>query len=210
MLPNSIPLVEKAAQGEVFGIFDGVGGAPAGMAAAQFMADCLIRFFSEPAISLDALLRQSNIEICDWGYIEGTQRPRGACAGTVVWFKDEIAKIFHCGDTSAVRIPEGDTPRLLTSVHQQTDGALSNYFGLGSDLYIEKAEVSLNDEEVVLLMTDGVTKAMSAVNSGRWLQAEIARGRDALNALCELVELARRKGSKDDITALLISRYEFE
>ena len=47
LLPETIPLVSKSGRGSLYAVFDGIGGAPEGMRAAQHMADVLLRFYQE-------------------------------------------------------------------------------------------------------------------------------------------------------------------
>lgn len=204
MLPVSIPLVAEAARGELHGVFDGVGSAPRGMAAAQFMADCLIRFIQQPRLGLPDLLTEANATIHGWGFIEGSTRPKGACAGTVAHIQYGEVSLFHCGDTCAFLLGEQGTTQLLTSTHE-VDGAIFNYFGLGDGMQLETAQVSLGTDDFLLMVSDGVTKTFHQMEIARWMHEQIARTGDPIDSLRELVELARRRGSLDDITALLIA-----
>ena len=69
MLPREVPPVERLNRGEIFAVFDGIGSAPEGRHAAQFMADHLIQFYRKPddypasPEGLQALLFEGNIEI---------------------------------------------------------------------------------------------------------------------------------------------------
>lgn len=203
MLPASIPLVAEAARGELYGVFDGVGSAPKGMAAAQFMADCLISFIRQP-VELHDLLTAANATIHEWGFIEGTTRPIGACVGTVAHVDAGEVSLFHCGDTCAFLLGEQGSTQLLTSTHEN-DGAIFNYFGLGKGMRLENVRATLSDDDFLLMVTDGVTKAFRQVEIADWMHKQIARTGDPVDSLRELVELARRRGSSDDITALLIA-----
>jgi PPM family protein phosphatase len=103
MLPREIPLVEKCGRGEIFAVFDGIGSAPEGRRAAQYMADRLIEFFRRPDVylaslqGLETLLLESNLEIVDWGFMQGTDRPLGGCAGTVAWVYEDMHASPACG-----------------------------------------------------------------------------------------------------------------
>ena len=46
LLGSHVPLVAKAKQGQIFAVFDGIGGAPMGRDAAQSMCDSLVDFFT--------------------------------------------------------------------------------------------------------------------------------------------------------------------
>jgi PPM family protein phosphatase len=137
LLCRPIPLVERAARGEIFAVCDGVGSAEMGMAAAQEVCSTLLKFYENssayPAMqeSIGTLLMDANQTIHAWGMIDQTDRPIGACAGSVVWIGEDLtAHIFHVGDTTVLLIRDG-TAQPQTTIHQSADGHLSNYFGQG-------------------------------------------------------------------------------
>ena len=91
ILSRDVPLVARAGRGETFAVFDGIGSAPRGMFAAQEMAAWMARFYREPADwpanieGLLGLMEAANLAIYDWGFMPGSDRPLGGCAGSVVW-----------------------------------------------------------------------------------------------------------------------------
>lgn len=144
MLTNQVPLVRASGRGELIAVMDGVGSAPQGLQAAQFVADALLGFYqgAKDATHIDAatecklhselcrLLKEASFSIHAWGTMEGSQRPLGAAAATVAWITaDQSLHVFHAGDTQAVMLREDGTRRLLSVVEQTADGALCNYFG---------------------------------------------------------------------------------
>lgn len=209
LLPKEIPLVGKADRGELFAVFDGISSAPKGMGAAQAMADSLLAWFREPDRwvpsegGLSQLLHEANQTIFDWGLEPGTSRPIGGCAGSVAWVHQGQLAIFHAGDTLALLLRPDQRPRLLTRAHE-IDGALDRYFGLGRHLTIDIERVPLEEGDLVLLMSDGVTKAFGASEAADLVQAVFDRCNDHGRATEELVARSRAKGSLDDITALII------
>lgn len=205
LLCRPIPLVAQAGRGEIFAICDGVGSAPKGMAAAQEVCNILVRFFENtrelPATSesICFLLNQANAEIFSWGLIEGTSRPQGACAVTIIWIDaDWAAHIFHAGDTSAILIRDG-IAQPLSSCHHSPDGHLNNYFGRPS-LQLETKVVQLEEGDRLLLLTDGITKAL--YNQQIVDLVEVQRTRQS--SLSSLLSASRAAGSGDDATAVLV------
>ena len=86
ILDARAPLVRKADRGIIYGVMDGVGGAPRGMGAAQELCDQLQRFFRpgecEPTTAaIRQIIHDANDEVASWGCIPGTDRPLGAAAG---------------------------------------------------------------------------------------------------------------------------------
>jgi hypothetical protein len=87
LLTRDIPLVGKSARGEIYGVFDGIGSAPMGMAAAQAMADAMTDFFRKPDDypadwhGMSRLLHEANCTISEWGFMEGRIAPSVVAPG---------------------------------------------------------------------------------------------------------------------------------
>ena len=205
MLSRDIPLVEQRNRGELFAVFDGIGSAPEGRHAAQEMAESLLRFYKEPEVfpesweSIRTLLMEANLMIYQWGFMPGTDRPLGGCAGTVAWLLKETLYIFHIDDTVAVLIRDGVGTQ-LTKVHQLDDGAIFRYFGMGTDLRIDIEHFLVEESDRILLLSDGVTKIFHPVEAAYLVEEYI----DVSIAVKTLTRRAQTMGSTDDITAMLI------
>lgn len=203
LLCRPVPLVAGSGRGDLFAVCDGVGSAEMGMAAAQEVCTALADFYGKgfpaTAESLADLLTGANGRIRSWGMIEGTDRSLGACAGTVVWVDEDMtARIFHAGDTSAILVRDG-IARPLTAEQHSPDGHLANYFGL-DDLELEFRSLQLEEGDRLLIMSDGVTKALSFGKIVGIVESEPTRAA----SLRALVRAARAAGSGDDATALLV------
>jgi serine/threonine-protein phosphatase Stp1 len=209
MLSKDISLVGKSGRGELFAVLDGMGSAPKGMAAAQAIADCLLDFYRKPddipadINGLNQLLLRTNQAINDWGCMEGTDRPLGGAAGTVAWIYDQKLTLFHAGDTAGILLRQDHPPQLLTGLHE-LDGGITRYFGLGRHLEIEIKTLNLMEDDLILLVSDGVTKAFSTTDAANLVQDIFDKTGDAGSAVQELVTRSRSKKSVDDITAMLI------
>lgn len=213
LLSKDIPLVGKSRRGELFAVLDGMGSAPMGMAAAQAVADCLLNFYRKPEeISADSnglnqLLLQTNQAINDWGCMEGTDLPLGGAAGTIAWIQEQRLILFHAGDTAGMLLRQNQAPRVLTSVHE-FDGGISRYFGKGRRLEIEVRSERLEDGDLILLVSDGVTKAFSTTEAANIVLEIYRKTGDISLASQELVVRSRSKKSIDDITAMVIEMNE--
>lgn len=209
LLAKEISLVGQSGRGELFAVLDGIGGAPRGMQAAQAVADCLLDFYRKPdevapdGSGLNILLLNANMAINDWGCMEGTDRPLGGAAGTIAWIYERQLTLFHAGDTAGILIRQNQTPQVLTSLHD-IDGGISRYFGLGRRLEIEVMSERLEVGDLILLVSDGVTKAYSAIDAANLVQEIYEKTGDIGLAVQELVTCSRNKKSADDITALII------
>jgi serine/threonine protein phosphatase PrpC len=215
LLTKDISIVGKSGRGELFAVLDGIGGAPRGMQAAQAVADCLLDFYRKPenitadSLGLNELLLQSNQEINDWGCMEGTDRPLGGAAGTIAWIHAQRLTLFHAGDTAGILLRENHPPRVLTSLHE-FDGGITRYFGLGRRLELEVKSERLVDGDLILLVSDGVTKAYSTTEAANLVQEIYDKTGNIGMAAQELVIRSRSKKSIDDITAVVIEIEEEE
>lgn len=191
---------------------DGVGSAPKGMAAAQAVSDALVEFFSDQCaepeldLQLELLLQQTNTTICGWGLMDGTARPLGACAATVIWIDmTGNAHVFHAGDTTALHIRDGNY-HALTAIHQNVDGHLLNYFGL-PNLELQRTGQVLEEGDRILIFSDGIAKAFQTNQQ----IVDIVESRTTPNAsLGSLMTAARAAGSTDDATVILMDFEPFE
>jgi len=214
-LSRDIPLVARGGRGELFAVMDGIGGAPKGMAAAQAVCDALLLFYREPeqfapdVASLERLLYETNLAINDWGVMPGTDRPLGGAVGTVVWLRELELTVFHAGDTAGLLLRPGESPQLLTTFHEH-DGGISRYFGLGRHLQVEQRSVGLEYGDLLLLVSDGVTKVFGTTEAAGLVQEVYDRTGDAGEAARELVARSRSRKSADDITAMVIEVVEDE
>ena len=204
LLSREIPLVGKQKRGEVFAVFDGIGGAPKGREAAQQMSDCLIRFYEDPSTfspspeGFHRLLMEANLAIYDWGMMPGTDRPLGGCAGTVAWLWGQTLNVFHAGDTMAILIRGGEAKQ-LTKLHE-AGKVMFRYFGFGPDLQIDLTQHHLEESDRILLVSDGVTKVYHPIEAAMVVEEH----NDISKGAAELARRSRARGSKDDITVLLI------
>jgi serine/threonine protein phosphatase PrpC len=135
--------------------------------------------------------------------MEGTDRPLGGAAGTVAWIYDQKLTLFHAGDTAGILLRQDHPPQLLTGLHE-LDGGITRYFGLGRHLEIEIKTLNLMEDDLILLVSDGVTKAFSTTDAANLVQDIFDKTGDAGSAVQELVTRSRSKKSVDDITAMLI------
>ncbi len=209
MLTREVPLVRKSGRGEIVAVLDGIGTAPLGMAAAQAVADCLLDFYRKPDKNpaniqgLMTLLQSANMVINTWGCVPGTDRPLGGAAGTIVWIHDGQVTTVHAGDTAGILIRQGETPKLLTTFHE-FDGGISRYFGLGRKLELEMRSEWIEAGDLILLLSDGVTKVISATEAANLVLEMYEKSGDIAFAVEGLVTRARNKRSLDDITAILV------
>lgn len=205
LFPLAKPVVKRHGRGEIFAVFDGIGSAPEGMHSAQHMCDALLNYYAQPEScaatweGIRDLLFAANQEVFDWGFMPGTDRPLGGCAGSVIWIMDKKLFVFHAGDTVAVLIREGKATQ-LTLLHEM-NGAIYRYFGLGGNLQIDVTNHMLKNYDRILLISDGVTKAYHPDKAAEIVEEH---GDNLKKAVEDLARRARTKGSQDDITVMLV------
>lgn len=205
LLTADIEIVQEASRGEVLAVFDGMGGLPEGMHAAQHLADCLFEFFESPnehsatTEGLAGLLARSGAEIHAWGKVPGTGKPRGGCVGTVAWLREETLHLFHVGDTEAWISPVVGEARRLTE--SETVGhAVARFYG--GDEYMEIVPVTVTFRRGMrfLLTSDGLRNAAVASHIPRVL-AERQSPHESVSEWCGVAHAAR---AHDDVTVLLV------
>ncbi len=209
LLGGDVPIVRQANRGHLFAVMDGVGSAPKGMRAAQFVADKLTEFYSDPRIpdttdGIAGLLKAASDEIYAWGLMPGSGQPLGAAAATTAWFApSRKVVVFHSGDTMAFRF-DGSLITRVTREHADGRG-ITAYVGQGSSFHLDVERVPFEEGDVLCLVTDGITKTMTDGDVGEVLSA-FSRPDVAAR---ELVARARGKGSHDDITAVVVELEEW-
>lgn len=208
MLTNRAPLVARSGRGHLFAVMDGVGDAPRGMNAAQCLADRLVEFYRKPDAhaptvqGLRKLIAECNAEVHGWGMIEGTCRPLGAAAFTIAWFSPaEMVHIFHAGDTVGMRFDGTEIVRLTPP--DVGGRGIVNYLGCGKDLAIHHIPVKLGVRESIVLVSDGIIPKAMRTHDVRDVMLD-AEAIDPEASAQLLAERARARGSRDDITAMVI------
>lgn len=209
LLGGSVPFVAGAERGHVYAVIDGVGGAPLGMRAAQHVADRLPTFYRDPAVgatprALHDLLAAVSTEIHAWGMVGETDRPQGAAAATIAWFAPtKTLMLFQLGDTAAFRY---DGTRATRVIREYSTGrSIHRYFGEAPGRVLDHETVAFDEGDILCLVTDGVTRVMVEDRICEVLD-EVA---DPDRAAKEIVARARARGSRDDITALVVELAEW-
>jgi serine/threonine protein phosphatase PrpC len=192
-------------RGEIYAVMDGVGGASMGMKAAQYIADQLVNFYTQhdvPATitGIENILGQANTDVFAWGLMEGTNRSCGASTATLAWFApDRQLHICHAGDSAGFLLTSTGLIKVTTD-HEDLRG-IYRFVGQGEGFCPEIRSYPIVEGDTLCLVTDGVTKGLRMHE----IQAVLEHYAGEPNLAAKtLVDLSKRKGTQDDITALVI------
>ncbi len=219
MLGNHAPLVRKANNGQLFGVFDGISTLSQGGEAARYMGDQLATFFNEhnennSGDHLKSILTQANNDIASWPVPPNSKSTRaGGCAGSVAWINDSQVYIFHGGDTTALILGsdyQTEEDHTVLSICQNTkQHGLFNFWGIGRKLILEHKQAPFVEDDLLLLSTDGFTDVFSNEEISRAVRNMDYFTAEECEKTCRnLCQQARSRGSGDDVTILLVYREE--
>ena len=212
-LAPGMGLPERAGLGYVFGVFDGCGGTAGGGRAANAAADCfraLLRGANseEPhAKQLKRTLLEANARVCEI-QLSSPALSRAACAATVCWLTWDAAAdkpllfVIHVGDSGLwVLGDEQGTPRVRwRTTDHKLGGSLSSVLGMdAAELQIEEKRLWLDEDDTVLLATDGLWKPYPIR-----LPDLVAGARGPEDIVRSWLAKTRANGSWDDQTAIAI------
>ncbi len=209
LLGGDVPAVRTAGRGHLYAVMDGVGSARKGMKSAQLLADALTRFYTDPAIAasvegLRRIVAAANLEACGWGVDPATGSQLAGAAFTVAWFDPAgVVHLLHCGDTAAFRF-DGRHIARLTGEHVRR-GVLEHFLGQGPGFHMDVLSVPLEAGDILCLVSDGVTKALSSEDLATLLECNAPMATVAR----EICTTARARGATDDITCVAIELEEW-
>lgn len=164
--------------------------------------------------SLKNLLLEANKEVAQWEAPIGSKYKRaGGCAGTVIAIQDNKLHTFHAGDTKALLISSEyqstNDHILLTTTHNSFDGGLTSFWGLGDGLVVDLGQFLFNEDDILFLATDGLLDVVTDDEIASKVRASNYFTHSECQALCKsFCNLARKRGSLDDISALVVYREE--
>jgi serine/threonine protein phosphatase PrpC/formylglycine-generating enzyme required for sulfatase activity len=211
---------ELAANGQLFIVADGVGGAAAGEVASQHaVKKVLHEYFESDAADLDQRLvtaiRSANTDLYE--YAVGSDKPRMATTLVAALVRGSDLSIANVGDSRAYLV-RGQAIRQITQDHSLIDqlvrdgtitseeaevhprrNMLLRSLGSESKVSVDIFSGQLRSGDVVVLCTDGLTGYVEDEE----IRDTVAStgGEDACRSL---VKLANQRGGKDNISVLLL------
>ncbi|MCW9009868.1 protein phosphatase 2C domain-containing protein, partial [Marinobacter sp.] len=204
---------QRHSKGIAAGIADGISSSNVSQIASEAaVAGFLSDYYSTPESwsvkqSAERVLRASNA----WLHAQTRQsryrydQDRGyVCTFSALVLKSATAHLFHVGDARIYRL-QGNTLEQLTTDHRvwlsAEESCLNRALGLSQQLDIEYRSVALHQNDVFLMMTDGVYERLSA---GDITLCLADNGDDLDHAARSLAQLALERGSEDNLTVQVL------
>ena len=204
----------------LFGVADGMGGAPAGEVASQIAIDVLQQGLpdgSAPAEErLASLVVEANARIHGSSQLDATRAGMGTTM-TTAWLGEEELSIAHVGDSRLYCIRDGELER-LTRDHSLVEdlvqegritpeeaedhpqrSIVTRALGAEADVLADHFTWRARDGDVYLICSDGLTDMIRERDVAGIMAATPALG----EAGRALVEAANAAGGRDNITVVL-------
>jgi serine/threonine protein phosphatase PrpC len=205
----------------LFAVADGMGGHLAGDVASSTAVE-VIAAAAQSADggdpdSLAVLVRDANAAIFRKAQADTALRGMGTTC-TLLMIQDRRGHLAHVGDSRAYLLRDGELSQ-LTEDHSLVgrmvkEGRLSaqeaenhpqrsiitRALGVDSDVEVDLVTVELNEEDRILLCSDGLT---SMVDDDR-IKEVLGRTPDPQRAADELVSVANEAGGEDNVTVVLV------
>ena len=143
---------------EILGIIaDGMGGFHDGKLASQFSVDRFVDLYSAGDLSVEEIMKKINQDILNYSYNIGIENKVGTTflAGEILYNR---LNFFSVGDSSLFLFRKNKLKRLNS--HQEKKGYLTNYLGYSDFWDIEKGEILLEKNDIILMCSDGLDKFM--------------------------------------------------
>jgi serine/threonine protein phosphatase PrpC len=202
-----------ASKGVAVAIADGISGSDVSHIASQFAVTGFLEdyYCTSEAWSVKKSAERVLAATNSWLYSQ-TQRGQGrydkdrgyVCTLSAMVVKSNTAHLFHVGDTRIYRL-HGKALEQLTNDHRVRvapgESYLGRAFGIDGQVEIDYRTVDVEAGDIFMLATDGVYEHVD----GEDVVAAIdACGGDLDAAARAVVELARERGSADNLTAQIV------
>jgi serine/threonine protein phosphatase PrpC len=194
-------------RGAIAAIADGVSTGGNGREAAQTTVNTLVNdYFATPdtwetTVALDRILCAHN------GWLASMNRRRQPAVGlttvTALVLRGQSYTLAHVGDTRAYLLRGGRLQQLTADhVMSQRDLAhqLTRAMGLDDHVVVDYSQGELHSGDLFVLLSDGVHGSLPV----RELRQLLRQGGPAQALSDELVQAALRRGSSDNVTALIV------
>ena len=125
------------------------------------------------------------------------------------------ASVFHAGDSRAYRIRNNEIEQLMedhsleadqkpgqSKLPMQLRGVLTNALGMGDDFFLERTSIDVQEDDVFLLCSDGLTRM---VKDAEILRIFMSLQNEEMNVIgSSLLEAALERGGRDNVSLILL------
>ncbi len=205
----------------LWAVADGMGGHEAGSHASRTVAECLRDLPPDDAeggreAAARARLRQANEALRDYAKNHTGGRVVGTTAAVLLGDADGVSCLW-AGDSRIYRLRDGVLSQ-LTRDHSRVEdlierglidrtevqfhpaaNVITRAVGAAARLDVDLARYDLSPEDVYLLCSDGLTKAVSEPEIARLLQEPECQA-----AVDALLAQAKQEGASDDVTLIVV------
>lgn len=198
---------EHADMGAIAAVADGVSQGGMGREAAQTSVISVLRdYYGTPptwnsTVALDRIIGAQNAWLC------GINRRRapalGLCTLTALVLRGQSYALAHVGDSRAYLLRDAVLEQITndhTLAHADFHHQLLRAVGLEEKIVVDYQQGEVRQGDVFVLLTDGVHGSVGAPV----LQQLVASHAAAQAAAQALVDAARKAGSRDNVTALVL------
>ncbi len=215
-----------AANAHVYVVCDGMGGAAGGEVASRIAVDAFLDTFRARNTSCSRALFDAamgaNSAVLARAHTDPTLRGMGS---TLVGacFEDRLLHLVNVGDSRAYLVRNGHCTQLTVdhsylqeqvrlglmtqAVADQSpmQSVITRAVGVGHDMLPDLSDLTLEDGDVLLLTSDGLTRHISDTEIARLGAANGHNDRAGLEArIHTLIDTAKQRGGSDNITCILL------
>jgi len=207
----------------LFIVADGMGGHNAGEVASSLavraVRDNIVGTFDRdnPAEVIQRAVRKANAIVFSHASARDDLKGMGTTL-TAVWVYEKEAYVAHIGDSRAYLARQGEL-RLMTSDHSLVQemvknggisekearqhpqrNVLTRAVGTQEDVHVDINNIALQENDVLLLCTDGLTSTVS----DRDILGVFSKLQSAEKSCYDLIGMASKRGAEDNITAVVV------
>jgi len=200
--------------GRLYVVADGVGGNDNGEVASDLVVKGLMQHYYDESVAegtspIDRLRRAVELttrEISDES-LRRDNNMRSTVVAALILDPDGQRErrrlvLANVGDSPAILFRKGQPPRKLSQDHVRRDQTLSQAMG-DEVVNVAMFNEPLQIDDVVVICSDGLSDGERGPVTPKEIE-RVIRGTSAQAASAELVRLAKRKGSSDNISAVVI------
>lgn len=200
-------MVRRAGRGTIYAVADGVGGTGAGRYASWQVVDSLAFFFNAPASATfdpGEMLRQVLVRCNDALRTLAAENREYTMAGStlaLLYAMPDLSKgfVFSIGDSGVFLLRRGALLQ-LNEDHRDERGKVTSFVGMPGRLTVSTRVIRLDDDDRILLCTDGVREMVDLQAIQDVLERD-AHPDDVADTLTAMTEAA---GGLDNATAVVV------